>query len=110
MDIQRKLEEASLALTRAVQAYDEWAARGEPVDGRPWVTAGHDAVQALDRVRWHVSEARGELVAAMRADANERASRVDALVASHALAVAQGGDVYVLRGEIVTGSWDGPAL
>lgn len=70
-------------LVKAIQARLQWEAQGEPINGRHWVAAGNDAISALDRVRWHVSDARAGMVAAMKADADARAERVDAMTKAH---------------------------
>lgn len=74
------LEGAQSLLTAAAQALDGWSARRiDP--GHNYVRDGHEAIRLLDAATHNLSRVRAVLVGQLRADEDERAVRVDRLLA-----------------------------
>ncbi len=75
-----RLAEARSLLAAAAEDLDGWLAR-RAAPGRTYVQDGHDAIGRLDAATHLLYQVRAMLVSQLRADEDERAVRVDRLIA-----------------------------
>ena len=81
MSVHDTLTIAAIKVSVARSDYRQWADRANG-DGRTYVGAGHDAVQRIDDALTALHEARRALARELRADEDERAARIDAMLAA----------------------------
>src|SRR6266540_5483812 len=74
------LDRATLRLSQAVGFLDEWHAQ-LTTETRSYVAAGHDALAAIDATVRALNDTPAVLVDEIRRDEDERAARVDELLA-----------------------------
>ena len=76
------LAEADDRLSQACALLGEWHARQTDIGtGRTYVAAGHEAIRAIDAAGRALAACRGALVDELRRDEDQRAVRVDLMLA-----------------------------
>jgi hypothetical protein len=77
---QLSLTGAQCFLATAEDAYDGWYAR-RSAEGRTYVADGYEAIHFIDQLLGELHRVRSALIGEIRADEDERAARVDRLLA-----------------------------
>lgn len=75
-----RLDEARASLAAASDALDGWYAR-QTTEGHTYVADGHEVVQLIDAAKRELYRVRAVLIGELRDDEDERAVRVDRMLA-----------------------------
>jgi hypothetical protein len=81
-----RLDQARAYLVAAAEAIDGWSAR-QTGEGHSYVGDGHEAIRLIDAATGELYRVRADLVQMIRADDDERAVRVDRMLAEARRAV-----------------------